>query len=169
MSAESAFSGSKSLLVYVKVPDFHQNIRSYAASFDKTQLSSAKPFGSFGLDENCSKAKRPEDVVDEPCGLLYKTRLHDVISIKLNEAPLDLTRHDIVRWQDSHRDLMFGKTFKSLDNWQHDAVWMRPSPLASGVTKLYAVLDADQLRADPEGNRRLHITISGEHEYSTQR
>ena len=79
MNAYPAFSDARPLLVYVKVPDFHQNIRSYTASFDKKQLSSAKPFRSFGLDENCTKAKRPEDVVDEPCGLLYKTRLHDAV------------------------------------------------------------------------------------------
>ena len=64
---------------------------------------------------------------------------------------------------------MFGESFKSLENWQRDAVWMRPSPLSSAVTKLYAILDTDQLRADEDGNRRLQITVDGHHDYSTDR
>lgn len=46
---------------------------------------------------------------------------------------------------------------------------MRPSPFASAVTKLYAIIDADQLQANEEGERSLIVSIDGTHDYSSKR
>ena len=74
---------SKPINVYYQIDGFHQNIRSYVASMDAKQLSSAD-FSASGLDETCAKTRDPAKVVNYPCGLIYKTRVTDSYVVRVN-------------------------------------------------------------------------------------
>lgn len=61
------------------LPKFYQNVRSYVQSFDLAQLSSDN-FKIASLDKKCNKVSS-DAALNEPCGLIYETRVKDVYSI----------------------------------------------------------------------------------------
>ena len=71
---------SKPLFIYYRIPNFYQNVRSYAQAFSIGQLTQKSSMADELVDANCASTTR-EKAVEHPCGLQYATFPRDIYTL----------------------------------------------------------------------------------------